>query len=38
MWSGDLSILHPIDAHAPRLAAGTPAPVKKIVAKVAVRT
>jgi len=38
MWPGDLSILHPIDVHTPRLAAGTPAPVKKIVVKVAVRT
>ncbi|PKO23751.1 MAG: YhcH/YjgK/YiaL family protein [Chloroflexi bacterium HGW-Chloroflexi-1] len=36
LWPGDLAILYPIDAHAPRLAAGAPAPVKKIVVKVAV--
>ena len=36
LWPGDLAILYPMDAHAPRLAAGAPAAVKKIVVKVAV--
>jgi YhcH/YjgK/YiaL family protein len=34
--SGQLAVLYPADAHAPKLAAGAPAPVKKIVVKVAV--
>ena len=33
---GQLAVLYPSDAHAPKLAAGAPAPVKKIVVKVAV--
>jgi biofilm protein TabA len=33
---GQAAILYPSDAHAPRLAAGEPGPVKKIVVKVAV--
>jgi YhcH/YjgK/YiaL family protein len=33
---GQMAILWPSDAHAPRLAAGAPMPVKKIVIKVAV--
>ena len=33
---GQLTVLYPSDAHAPRMAAGAPAPVKKIVVKVAV--
>jgi len=32
---GELAVLWPEDAHAPRLAAGAPAPVTKIVVKVA---
>ena len=38
MWPGDLTILHSIDAYAPRLAAGRLAPVKRIVVKVAAET
>ncbi len=34
--AGQLAVLYPTDAHAPKLAAGTPASVKKIVVKVAV--
>jgi biofilm protein TabA len=34
--AGQLAVLYPTDAHAPRLAAGTPTSVKKIVVKVAV--
>ncbi len=34
--SGQLAVLYPADAHAPKLAAGAPALVKKIVVKVAV--
>jgi biofilm protein TabA len=33
---GQLVVLYPADAHAPKLAAGAPSPVKKIVIKVAV--
>lgn len=33
--AGQLAVLDPEDAHAPRLAAGAPAPVTKIVVKVA---
>jgi biofilm protein TabA len=36
--AGELAIFYPTDAHAPRLAAGEPAPVKKIVVKVAVES
>jgi len=36
--AGYIAVLHPADAHAPRLAAGAPAGVKKIVVKVAVAT
>lgn len=35
--AGQLAVLYPEDAHAPRLAAGAPAPVAKIVVKVAAR-
>lgn len=34
--AGQLAVLYPCDAHAPKLAAGEPMPVKKIVVKVAV--
>jgi len=34
--AGQMAVLYPTDAHAPKLAAGAPAPVKKIVVKVAV--
>ena len=34
--AGQLAVLYPTDAHAPKLAARTPSPVKKIVVKVAV--
>ena len=34
--AGQLAVLYPSDAHSPGLAAGAPAPVKKIVVKVAV--
>ena len=34
---GQLAVLDPEDAHAPRLAAGAPAPVLKVVVKVAAR-
>jgi biofilm protein TabA len=34
--AGQLAVLYPSDAHAPKLAAGAPGPVKKIVVKVAV--
>ena len=34
--AGHLAVLYPTDAHAPKLAAGTPTSVKKIVVKVAV--
>ena len=34
--SGQLAVLYPADAHAPKLAAGAPAPVIKIVVKVSV--
>jgi YhcH/YjgK/YiaL family protein len=34
--AGQLAVLWPEDAHAPRLAVGEPSPVKKIVVKVAV--
>ncbi|MCC7353116.1 MAG: YhcH/YjgK/YiaL family protein [Anaerolineae bacterium] len=34
--AGDLAVVYPTDAHAPRQAAGTPTRVKKIVIKVAV--
>ena len=33
---GQLAVLYPEDAHAPRLAAGAPAPIVKIVVKVSV--
>ena len=33
--AGQLAVLYPEDAHAPRLAAGAPSPVMKIVVKVA---
>jgi YhcH/YjgK/YiaL family protein len=36
MAAGDLAVLYPTDGHAPRLAAGGPSAVKKIVVKVAV--
>jgi biofilm protein TabA len=36
LGAGQLVVLFPEDAHAPKLAAGAPAPVKKIVVKVAV--
>ncbi|HEY6012064.1 MAG TPA: YhcH/YjgK/YiaL family protein [Nitrospirota bacterium] len=35
--SGQAAILYPEDAHAPRLAVGSPSPVMKIVVKVAVQ-
>lgn len=38
LTAGQLAIFYPTDAHAPRLAAGAPAPVKKIVVKVAVES
>jgi len=34
---GQLAVLYPEDAHAPRLAAGRPAPVVKVVVKIAVQ-
>jgi len=34
--AGELAVLYPDDGHAPRLAAGAPSPVFKIVVKVAV--
>jgi biofilm protein TabA len=34
--AGELAVLYPEDGHAPRLAAGRPSPVFKIVVKVAV--
>jgi biofilm protein TabA len=34
--AGELAVLYPTDGHAPRLAAGTPVAVRKIVVKVAV--
>jgi biofilm protein TabA len=34
--AGELAVLYPTDGHAPRVAAGAPAAVKKIVVKVAV--
>lgn len=34
----ELAVLHPTDGHAPRLAAGAPAAVKKIVVKVAMES
>jgi biofilm protein TabA len=34
--AGELAVLYPTDGHAPRLATGAPAAVKKIVVKVAV--
>ena len=34
--AGQLVVLYPEDAYAPKLAAGKPSPVKKIVVKVAV--
>jgi YhcH/YjgK/YiaL family protein len=34
--AGELAVLYPTDGHAPRLAAGAPAAVRKIVVKVAV--
>jgi len=34
--AGQLAVLYPTDAHAPRIAAGEPGTVKKIVIKVAV--
>ena len=36
LGAGDLAVLYPTDGHAPRLAAGEPSLVKKIVVKVAV--
>ncbi len=36
LGAGQLAVLYPEDAHAPRLAAGLPAPVVKVVVKVAV--
>jgi len=36
--AGELAVLYPTDGHAPRLAAGAPAAVKKIVIKVAVES
>jgi YhcH/YjgK/YiaL family protein len=36
--AGQLMVLYPEDGHAPRLAAGGPAPVMKIIVKVAVGT
>ncbi|MDO8803400.1 MAG: YhcH/YjgK/YiaL family protein [Elusimicrobiota bacterium] len=35
--AGQLAVLYPEDAHSPRLAAGAPAPVTKIVVKVSVQ-
>lgn len=35
--AGHLAVLNPEDAHAPRLASGAPAPVLKVVVKVAAR-
>jgi biofilm protein TabA len=35
LGAGQLAVLYPADAHAPKLAAGAPAAVKKIVVKVA---
>jgi YhcH/YjgK/YiaL family protein len=37
LGAGQLAVLYPEDAHAPRLAAGRPAPAVKVVVKVAVR-
>lgn len=37
LGAGQLALLDPEDAHAPRLAAGAPAPVLKVVVKVAAR-
>ncbi|MDP2866312.1 MAG: YhcH/YjgK/YiaL family protein [Elusimicrobiota bacterium] len=37
LGAGRLAVLGPEDAHAPRLAAGAPAPVLKVVVKVAAR-
>ena len=36
LYAGQLAVLYPSDAHAPRIAAGEPVSVKKIVVKVAV--
>jgi len=36
LTAGQLAVLYPTDAHAPKRAAGAPMPVKKIVVKVAV--
>ena len=36
LGAGELAVLYPEDAHAPRLAAGSPATVVKVVVKVAV--
>jgi biofilm protein TabA len=36
--AGELAVLYPSDGHAPRLATGAPAAVKKIVVKVAVES
>jgi YhcH/YjgK/YiaL family protein len=36
LTAGELAVLYPDDGHAPRLAAGAPSPVFKIVVKVAV--
>jgi biofilm protein TabA len=36
LCAGQLALLYPTDGHAPRLATGAPAPVQKIVVKVAV--
>lgn len=36
--AGEAGVFYPTDGHAPRLAAGTPGPVKKIVIKVAVES
>ena len=38
LTAGQLAVLYPADPHAPRQAAGTPSPVKKIVVKVAIGT
>jgi biofilm protein TabA len=36
LQAGQLAVLYPDDGHAPKLAAGTPSPVMKVVIKVAV--
>ncbi len=36
LGAGQLAVLYPVDAHAPRRAAGSSSPVKKLVVKVAI--